>query len=120
LTGLGLGAAMPNTTTLLSEYVPERSRSLFITIMFTGFGVGSAAVGFAAAWLIPLHGWRSVLIMGGLLPLLLVPFLPVLLPESARFMVVRGFASARIAAALARVCRANFLRAPHSSPLSPR
>jgi AAHS family 4-hydroxybenzoate transporter-like MFS transporter len=26
LTGLGLGAAMPNTTTLLSEYVPEKSR----------------------------------------------------------------------------------------------
>src|SRR5690242_11706222 len=26
LTGLGLGAAMPNTTTLLSEYVPERSK----------------------------------------------------------------------------------------------
>ena len=28
LTGLGLGAAMPSTTTLLSEYVPERSRSM--------------------------------------------------------------------------------------------
>ena len=27
LTGLGLGAAMPNTTTLLSEYVPQRSKS---------------------------------------------------------------------------------------------
>ncbi|CAB3684454.1 4-hydroxybenzoate transporter PcaK [Paraburkholderia rhynchosiae] len=32
LTGLGLGAAMPNSTTLLSEYVPSRNRSLrFIT-----------------------------------------------------------------------------------------
>lgn len=32
LTGIALGAALPNTTTLLSEYLPERNRSLFITI----------------------------------------------------------------------------------------
>ncbi len=108
LTGLGLGAAMPNTTTLLSEYVPEKSRSLLITVMFTGFGVGSAAVGFAAAWLIPLYGWRSVLLMGGALPLVLVPLLLVWLPESARFMVVRGIAAERIGAVLGRVCRAHF------------
>ena len=37
LTGLGLGAAMPNSTTLLSEYVPQRSRSFLIAVMFTGF-----------------------------------------------------------------------------------
>jgi AAHS family 4-hydroxybenzoate transporter-like MFS transporter len=37
---------MPNTTTLLSEYVPERSRAL--AIMFTGFNLGSALVGFGA------------------------------------------------------------------------
>jgi AAHS family 4-hydroxybenzoate transporter-like MFS transporter len=60
LTGLGLGAAMPNASTLLSEYVPQRSRSLLIAIMFTGFNLGSGLVGFGAAYLIPLHGWRSV------------------------------------------------------------
>jgi MFS transporter, AAHS family, 4-hydroxybenzoate transporter len=108
LTGLGLGAAMPNSTTLLSEYVPERSRSVLIAIMFTGFNLGSGMVGFAAAWLIPLHGWRSVLIVGGALPLLLVPFLLLLLPESVRFMVVRRLAAPRIAATLSRVCRVNF------------
>jgi len=105
LTGLGLGAAMPNSTTLLSEYVPERSRSVLIAIMFTGFNLGSGMVGFAAAWLIPLHGWRSVLIVGGALPLVLVPFLLLLLPESVRFMVVHRLAAPRIAATLSRVCR---------------
>lgn len=108
LTGLGLGAAMPNATTLLSEYAPEKNRSLLITIMFTGFGVGSAAVGFVAAFLIPHYGWRSVLVFGGVLPLVLVPFLLAFLPESARFMVVRGFSAERIAATLGRVCRARF------------
>ena len=108
LTGLGLGAAMPNSTTLLSEYVPQRSRSLLIAVMFTGFNLGSGVVGFAAAWLIPHLGWRSVLQVGGALPLLLVPVLVALLPESARFMVVRRQASARIGAVLGRICRTRF------------
>jgi AAHS family 4-hydroxybenzoate transporter-like MFS transporter len=108
LTGLGLGAAMPNSTTLLSEYVPQRSRSLLIAIMFTGFNLGSGVVGFAAAWLIPHFGWRSVLQVGGALPLLLVPLLVVLLPESARFMVVRKQAAERVGAVLGRICRTRF------------
>ena len=108
LTGVGLGAAMPNSTTLLSEYVPQRSRSLLIAMMFTGFNLGSGVVGFIAAGMIPAYGWRSVLILGGALPLLLVPLLLVLLPESARFMIVRGRAADRIGAVLGRVCRTNF------------
>ena len=108
LTGIGLGAAMPNTTTLLSEYVPERSRSLMVTLMFTGFNLGSALVGFVAAWLIPLQGWRSVLAAGGGLPLILVPVLLLLLPESARFLAARGTAAERIGATLGRVCGAVF------------
>jgi MFS transporter, AAHS family, 4-hydroxybenzoate transporter len=108
LTGLGLGAAMPNATTLLSEYVPQRSRSLLIAVMFTGFNLGSGFVGFAAVWLIPQYGWRSVLMFGGALPLALVPLLLLLLPESARFMVVRRQAAERIGAVLGRICRTTF------------
>ncbi|CAM4152198.1 MFS transporter [Kerstersia similis] len=107
LTGIGLGAAMPITTTLLSEYVPERRRGLMITTMSIGFGVGSAAVGFAAGWMIPHWGWRSVLMLGGILPLMLVPLLVWLLPESARFMLVRGQAMTQIARMLERVCRTS-------------
>ena len=42
LTGLGLGAGMPNATTLLSEYTPERHKSLLVTSMFCGFNLGMA------------------------------------------------------------------------------
>jgi AAHS family 4-hydroxybenzoate transporter-like MFS transporter len=108
LTGLGLGAAMPNSTTLLSEYVPQRARSILIATMFTGFNLGSGTVGFVAAWLIPQYGWRSVLLVGGALPLLMVPLLLALLPESARFMVVRRQAAERIGKVLGRVCRTSF------------
>jgi AAHS family 4-hydroxybenzoate transporter-like MFS transporter len=90
LTGVGLGAAMPNASTLLTEYVPERSRSLLVTLMFTGFNLGSGAVGFLAAAVIPGHGWRAVLELGGAMPLVLAPLLALLLPESCRFLAVRG------------------------------
>jgi AAHS family 4-hydroxybenzoate transporter-like MFS transporter len=103
MTGVGLGAAMPNASTLLTEYVPERSRSFLVTIMFTGFNLGSAMVGFAAAAIIPSHGWRAVLFVGGALPLLLVPVIIWLLPESCRYMAVKGGHSAKIAAVLKRV-----------------
>jgi AAHS family 4-hydroxybenzoate transporter-like MFS transporter len=107
LTGLGLGAAMPNTTTLLSEYVPERSKSFLLATMFTGFNFGSALIGFVAAWLLPLSGWRSVLYFGAAVPLALVPLLFLALPESARYMVVRNVHPERIGAVLSRISGAD-------------
>ena len=103
LTGLGLGAAMPNTTTLLSEYVPERSRSALIAFMFTGFNLGSALVGFGAAALLPHYGWRAVLVAGGAIPLACLPAYLLLMPESVRFLVVRKFPAERIGRTLRRV-----------------
>lgn len=107
LTGLGLGAAMPSTTTLLSEYVPERSRSMLLAMMFTGFNLGSALIGFLAAAVLPHYGWRAVLLVGGAIPLLCVPVYLLLVPESARFMVVKAFPAERIARTLRRVCRSS-------------
>jgi AAHS family 4-hydroxybenzoate transporter-like MFS transporter len=103
LTGLGLGAAMPNASTLVTEYVPQRSRSLIVATMFTGFTLGSALIGFVASYLIPRHGWQSVLLFGGALPLALVPALLLYLPESARLMAVRGASAESIAKVLGRV-----------------
>jgi AAHS family 4-hydroxybenzoate transporter-like MFS transporter len=103
LTGLGLGAAMPNSTTLLSEYIPQRLRGLLITLMFMGFGLGSSMGGFISAWMIPHLGWHAVLLLGGVLPLLLLPVLYFLLPESVDLMINRQFPRARIMAVLRRM-----------------
>ncbi|KOC91016.1 MFS transporter, partial [Winslowiella iniecta] len=53
LAGLGIGAVMPNTVTLVAEYMPERRRSLMITIMYSGFNIGSGLGGFVAAGMLP-------------------------------------------------------------------
>ena len=108
LAGMGMGAAMPNTTTLLSEYAPQRRRSLMITVMFSGFTLGSALIGFAAGYMIPLYGWRSVMLLGGAVPLALVPIIVLFLPESARLLALRGAPAAQIAAMLGRVTGFRF------------
>lgn len=96
LTGLGLGAAMPNVGTLVAEYSPERKRAFIITVVFCGFTFGAAGGGFAASWLIPHYGWHAVLILGGVLPLLIVPLLLKWLPESVRFLLARRAPEERI------------------------
>lgn len=102
MTGLGLGAAMPNMSTLVSEYAPERQRSFIITVIFCGFTFGAAVGGFAASWLIPQFGWHSLMALGGILPLLFAPLLIWKLPESARFLVIKQVPAARIHAILQR------------------
>ncbi|WP_409513907.1 MFS transporter [Serratia proteamaculans] len=96
MTGLGLGAAMPNVGTLISEYAPEKKRSFIITVVFCGFTFGAALGGFAASWVIPQMGWHALLLLGGILPLLSVPLLMAKLPESVRFLVTKRASNQRI------------------------
>lgn len=103
LTGLGLGAAMPNAVTLTSEYCPEGRRAVLTNAMFCGFPLGAAFGGFLAAWMIPQFGWRSVLVLGGAAPLLLAVLLVLLLPESVRYMIARKQPAERVRAVLRRI-----------------
>jgi AAHS family 4-hydroxybenzoate transporter-like MFS transporter len=103
LTGMGLGGAMPNAITLTSEYCPEQRRSFLTTVMFCGFTLGSAFGGLAAAQLVADYGWRSVLFLGGVAPLAMLPFLWLWLPESVRFLVLKNAPAERIAATLRKI-----------------
>ena len=110
VTGLGLGAAMPNAVTLVSEYSPSARRSMLTNLMFCGFPLGAALGGFLAARMIPQWGWQSVLKLGGAAPLLLVLALLFLLPESVRFMVTRRHSVEKIRAALVHIAGASVHR----------
>src|SRR6266436_7532961 len=105
VTGLGLGAAMPNAVTLMSEYCPDGRRATLTNAMFCGFPLGAAFGGFLAAWMIPQWGWRSVLVLGGTTPLLLSVLLMITLPESVRYMVAKGHPVEKIRATLSRIAR---------------
>lgn len=103
VTGVGLGAAMPNAVTLMSEYCPDQRRAIVTNAMFCGFPMGAAFGGFLAAWMIPQFGWRSVLALGGVAPLVLTVVIAFALPESVRYLVVKGKPAERIRAALRRI-----------------
>jgi AAHS family 4-hydroxybenzoate transporter-like MFS transporter len=106
LTGLGLGGAMPNVIAMTSEYSPHRRRATMVMIMFCGFSVGAALGGLLAAAMIPHFGWRSVFVVGGVAPLIMVPILAFRLPESVRFLALTGRANARVAALLRAIAPA--------------
>jgi AAHS family 4-hydroxybenzoate transporter-like MFS transporter len=103
VTGLGLGAAMPNAVTLMSEYCSDQRRAVLTNAMFCGFPLGAAFGGFLAAWMIPQWGWRSVLLLGGVTPLVLVVLMVLALPESVRYMVTKAYPAERIRVVLQRI-----------------
>jgi len=84
LTGVGLGAALPNLIALCSEASGDRLRGTAVTLMYCGVPLGAAlAAGIGIAGFTA--DWTVVYYVGGVLPLLVVPLLALLLPESAAF-----------------------------------
>ncbi len=103
ITGVGLGAAMPNAITLLTEYCPSQKKFFLVNTMFCGFPVGAASGGFLAAWIIPEFGWQSVLFLGGIVPVILAIFLIFFIPESARYSINKGLSQEKIKETLSRI-----------------
>src|ERR1700743_3153192 len=96
LTGLGLGGAMPNAVALVVEYFPKRRRARAGTMVFVGFTIGAAIGGFAVAGLLRSYGWPVVFVIGGIIPLVLVPLVLLMLPESLTFLILKGRPQAEI------------------------
>lgn len=103
LTGLGVGGLMPNAIALTAEYAPRRIRNTVTAIMFLGFALGAGGGGFVGAALIPSFGWQALFVIGGALPLILLPIAFFALPESIRFLVSRGNRPAQVARLLNRL-----------------
>ena len=113
LTGLGLGAAMPNAVTLIAELAPAKRRSFVVNAVYVGFPLGAAAGGFVAAGVIPHYGWQGVFILGGLMPLALLPFMMRYLPESVFYMTARQFPAEKISRVLERFWQLDLSHVKH-------
>lgn len=97
VTGVGLGAAVPNATALVAEWIPLRARNYAITVISVGIPCGGIIGAAIASWLIPAHGWPAAFLLGGTLPLLLAALMIWKLPESPILLARKGGADARIA-----------------------
>ncbi len=101
LAGLGIGAMISNTSTLILEYVPARRRTLALGLMMVGNPIGNLGSGVVALWVIERAGWETLFLVGGLATLVLVPVVLFGIPESIEYLVKRKPRNA-----LARVNRA--------------
>ncbi|MGO1268867.1 MAG: MFS transporter [Pseudomonas bubulae] len=120
LTGVGLGASMPNTATLISEFAPKRYRSHMVSFIYCGFAFGAALGGLGSEWLIQHFGWRSVLVVGGVLPIAFALLLVFSLPESIRFLAQKSALKERLIKEINKVVPglANTRTQFHSSEVS--
>ncbi|SCA00507.1 4-hydroxybenzoate transporter [Klebsiella quasipneumoniae] len=87
LTGVGLGAALPNLIALTSEAAGPRFRGRAVSLMYCGVPIGAAlaaALGFSGL----AAAWQTIFWIGGVVPLLLIPLLMRWLPESQAFQRV--------------------------------
>jgi AAHS family 3-hydroxyphenylpropionic acid transporter len=105
LTGLGLGAAMPNLIALAADVSRAGSRNTSIAISYVGMPFGGA-IASLVVFLMPAEAWRSVFQAGGIAPLLIAPlmarYLPAAKPEAERAPSHAASLPARFAAGMWR------------------
>ncbi|WP_294033042.1 aromatic acid/H+ symport family MFS transporter [uncultured Moraxella sp.] len=85
IAGLGIGGVMPNVVSLTTEYAPKRIKSTLVAIMFSGYAIGGMASALLGKVLVPQFGWEIMFMIAGI-PILLLPILWVMLPESLLYL----------------------------------
>ena len=81
-TGIGLGGGIPIAIALATDYAPQPSPKRLVILMSAGISVGNTMGGFIAAQVVKMTGWPAIFVVGGLLPLLVIPLLILFMPES--------------------------------------
>lgn len=102
LAGLGLGGATPLSIAVASDYFPKNLRTSLVMIVYIMIAVGQIFGGYAYAF-VTAFGWRTIFIIGGILPLILTPVYLAALPEAVEYLVMKGAKPDRIRTILGRL-----------------
>ncbi len=83
LTGLGLGAAMPTMISVVGDEATEANRGKLNSLMYCGLPVGAIFVAGLGIYF-PNIQWQTLFLIGGLTPLVLIPFMIFILKDKKK------------------------------------
>jgi putative MFS transporter len=87
--GVGVGGEMPVAAAYVSELSKAHGRGKFFLAYELIFPIGLLLTGVIGATIIPIFGWQSMFVIGGV-PGLIIAALILRLPESPRWLVNQG------------------------------
>lgn len=90
LTGIGVGALVATTGALVAEFAPPGRKNVCNAITYSGVPLGSLLAALLAILLLPVIGWRGMLLIGGLPLVTLFPLALIKMPESPAWLMSRG------------------------------
>ena len=89
--GIGLGGEVPVAAAYINEISRAKGRGRFFLIYELIFPIGLVGASLLGFWLVPLFGWRTMFLIGGLPAILVfVLFVGNILPESPRWLISKG------------------------------
>lgn len=86
-TGLGLGAAMPTMISVVGDEATEANRGKLNSLMYCGLPVGAIFVA-GLAIIFKDISWHVLFLIGGITPLVLLPFMAVILKDKRKEQIV--------------------------------
>jgi AAHS family 4-hydroxybenzoate transporter-like MFS transporter len=101
--GIGMSGALAVTVAAVNEFAPRRLRATFVTIVFSGTTIGSGLPGLVAPSIMAEYGWQSLFFIGGAVPVALALAVHLFLPETPKFLSLRGKRHGELGALLRRL-----------------
>jgi putative MFS transporter len=92
LQGIGLGGEVPVAAVYISELTKAQNRGRFVLLYELVFPVGLTGASLLGLWIVPHLGWQWMFYLGAI-PAVVALGLRVLLPESPRWLAMRGRAA---------------------------
>lgn len=89
LVGFGLGGQLPVAVTLVSEFSPAKHRGKFLVLLESFWAFGWLLAALISYIIIPRYGWQTAFYIGAI-PALYVFYLWKSIPESPRYLALKG------------------------------
>ena len=86
--GIGIGAMLATTASIVSECTPSRSKDFWISLILAGYPIGAMIAGYVSNIIIDIYSWEYVFFIFGAISLIFIPIVYFLMSESIVFLKI--------------------------------